>query len=115
MGNSVVGKKSGRPEYVDVSSLMRDDVKRAKLQSYIDEVLVQRSKVLDAQLQIKAIRDTAVDELNVEPKMFTNLVGLFFNNNFEQKLDEINRLEQAINTLMQVTPSLKGLEKPSDE
>lgn len=112
MKNQLANKKSGGVEYVDVSTMMRDPIKRARLQTYIDEVLNMKTQILDKQEQIKATRDAAVADLSVEPKMFNSLVGLFFNNNFEQKLDELNRLEQAISTLMQTTP---GLQRPKDD
>lgn len=93
-----VGKKSS---FIEVTTLLKDSGQRAKLQSYIDEVVRCKTKILDENESIKTIRDAAVEELNIEPKMFNSLVSLFFNNNFEQKREELEKLEAAINALMQ--------------
>lgn len=95
---TTVGRKK---EFTEVTVIIKDDARRTRLQSYIDEVIRSKQKILDENESIKALRDSAVEELNIEPKMFNNLVSLFFNNNFEQKKAELERLEAAINALMQ--------------
>lgn len=95
---ATIGKKSN---FIEVTTLLKDSAQRAKLQSYIDEVVRCKTKILDENESIKTIRDAAVEELNIEPKMFNSLVSLFFNNNFEQKREELEKLEAAINALMQ--------------
>lgn len=92
---------TGKKQFIEVTTLIKDPSQRSKLQNYIDEVIRCKTKILDEQESIKALRDAAVEELNIEPKMFTQLVSLFFNNNFEQKRAELERLEAAINALMQ--------------
>lgn len=92
---------AGKKQFIEVTTLIKDPAQRSKLQNYIDEVIRCKTKILDEQESIKALRDAAVEELNIEPKMFTQLVSLFFNNNFEQKRAELERLEAAINALMQ--------------
>lgn len=95
---AVVGKKK---QFVEITTVLRDSSQRAKLQNYIDEVVRCKTKILDQNESIKVLRDSAVEDLNIEPKMFNSLVSLFFNNNFEQKKEELEKLEAAINALMQ--------------
>jgi hypothetical protein len=95
-----VGKKS---QFTEITTVLKDTSQRAKLQNYIDEVVRCKTKILDENESIKTIRDAAVEELNIEPKMFNSLVSLFFNNNFEQKREELEKLEAAINALMQTS------------
>jgi uncharacterized coiled-coil DUF342 family protein len=95
---STVGKKN---QFVEITTVLRDPGQKAKLQNYIDEVVRCKTKILDENESIKTIRDAAIEELNIEPKMFNSLVSLFFNNNFEQKREELEKLEAAINALMQ--------------
>lgn len=95
---AVVGKKN---QFVEVTTVLSDASKRAKLQNYIDEVVRCKAKILDENESIKALRESAVEELNIEPKMFNNLVSLFFNNNFQQRQEELERLSAAIDALMQ--------------
>ncbi len=81
---AVVGKK----QFVEVTTVLADATQRAKLQNYIDEVVRCKAKILDENESIKALRESAVEDLNIEPKMFNALVSTFFNNNFQQKRDE---------------------------
>lgn len=91
----------GKKQFISVTTVLADTAQRAKLQNYIDEVVRCKTKILDENESIKTLRDAAVEELNIEPKMFGALVSLYFNNNFEQKLEELEKLESAINALMQ--------------
>lgn len=95
---ATIGKKN---KFVEITTVLKDTRQRAKLQHYIDEVVRCKTRILDENESIKTLRDAAVEELNIEPKMFSSLVGLFFNNNFEQKREELEKLEAAINALMQ--------------
>lgn len=90
-------------QFADVSDILRNPAQRSKLQNYIDEVVRCKQKILDENESIKGLRESAVEELNIQPKMFNSLVSLFFNNNFEQKREELEQLESAINALMQTT------------
>ncbi len=87
------GKKKS---FVEIRTILQSPAMRSKLQNYIDEILRSKSKILDEQEHIRSIRDAAVDDLSIEPKMLNSLVGMFFNNNFDQKLEELNKLEEAI-------------------
>ena len=93
-----VGKKK---QFIEVTTVLKNQAQRAKLQNYIDEVVRCKTKILDENESIKTLRDAAVEELNIEPKMFSALVSLFFNNNFDQKREELEKLEAAIHALMQ--------------
>ena len=95
----VVG--GGKKQFIEVTTIISQPAQRAKLQNYIDEVVNCKTKILDQNEAIKSIRESAVDDLNIEPKMFNAIVALYFNNNFEQKRDEFEKMEAAITALMQ--------------
>lgn len=95
---AVAGKKG--KNFRDVSEVIKNPSDRNKLQGYIDEAVRCKAKILDEQQSIKTLRDSAVDLLGIEPKMFSTLVTLFFNNNFDQKKAEIEKIESAIDALM---------------
>ena len=92
-----------KSKFVDVTDILKNPVQRAKLQNYIDEVVKCKTKVLDENESIKTLRDSAVEELSLSPKIFSSLVSLFFNNNFDEKREEYEQLEAAITALMQTT------------
>lgn len=112
MAKNQLALGSKRKNYVEVTTVLKDPGQRAKLQNFVDEVVRCKTKILDENESIKTLRDAAVEELNIEPKMFSALVSLFFNNNFEQKKSELEKLEAAINALMQTTPGLASLNAP---
>lgn len=87
-------------KYNDVTTILRGESTKQKLQCFIDETVRCKMKIMQEQDAIRAIREAAVDELGIEPKMFNTLVGLFFNNNFMEKKEEIGKLESAIDALI---------------
>lgn len=86
----------------DINDVLRVPEKRARLQGFIDEAIRHKSQIHDHTSAIKDIREDAVANLNVSPKMFNTLVSVFFNNDFEQRHKEVQQLECALETLMQV-------------
>lgn len=102
MAKNALTTPNKKKQFIEVTTLLKDSAQRAKLQNYIDEVVRCKTKILDENESIKVLRDSAVEELNIEPKMFSALVSLFFNNNFEQKREELERLEEAIDALLRV-------------
>lgn len=91
----------GKKDVVEITTVLQNEVMRAKLQSYVDEILLCKAKILDQQESIKQIREAAVEDLSIDGKMLNNIVSLYFNNDFEQKADELERLQQVINLLTQ--------------
>ena len=87
-------------KFKDVTDILRDPSSAAKLQNYIDEAVICKTKILDQQEAIKTLRTSAAEEVGIEPKMFNSLLSLFFNNNFDQKKAELTQLEEAIDALM---------------
>lgn len=87
-------------KFADVTDILKHEAKRKKLQAFIDEVVRCKQKILDENESIRALRESAVDELEIQPKMFNALVSLHFNNNFEEKREEIEQLDCAIEYLM---------------
>jgi chemotaxis methyl-accepting protein methylase len=91
----------GKKQFAEISTILNNRTSRDKLQGFIDEVIISKTAVLDANNHIKSIREAAVDTLNIEPKMFNSLVSVFFNNNFDQKREELEKMEIALSLLMQ--------------
>lgn len=93
----------GKRTFTDVVYILNDRSKTAKLQNFIDEVCRCKTRIMDENESIKGLRDAAVDELNISPKMFNTLVSLHFNNDFAEKLEEIQQLEAAIERMTNIT------------
>jgi len=101
MAKNQLAVGSKKKAFVEVTTILADAGTKAKLQNYIDEIIRCKTKILDENESIKVLRDTAVEELNIEPKMMKVMVDLYFNNNFDQKLEETERMELLLNALMQ--------------
>ena len=95
---ATVGKKANK--FRDVHEILNNPADRTKLQNYVDEAVRCKTKILDEQESIKTLKESAVEKLGIEPKMFMTLVSLFFNNNFDQKKAEIEKMEMALEALM---------------
>ena len=92
---------TGKKQFVDVVTLINNPKDKAKLQNYIAEIIKCKTRILDENESIKGIREAAVDELGIQPKMLNSLIAVYFNNNFEEKLEELERFENALTALMQ--------------
>ena len=100
---ALAGKKG--KNFKDVAQILRDPSASAKLQNYIDEAVNCKIQIMDKNESIKTLKDSAAEEIGLEPKMFNLLVSMYFNNNFGDKKVEIEKIQEAIDALMTV----KGL------
>lgn len=100
MAKNQLAVSNKKKQFIEVTTIIKDPGLKARLQNYIDEIIKCKTAILDQNESIRVLRDSAVDELNVEPKMLNTLVGLFFNNNFEQKQQEMERIDAAIRALL---------------
>jgi hypothetical protein len=96
--------KKQRKQTRDIHSILSNPVDKQKLHGYIDETVLCKQRIMDEQESIRGLRDTAVEELGIEPKLFNQLVSLFVNNSFDEKLQELEKLEAAIEALKNRAP-----------
>lgn len=83
---SVAGSK-----YKDINTIMRDPVARAELNSLIDEAVNHKVKIAELNQKIKLLREAAIDEIGINPKLFNAYVAASFNNDYlkrKAQLDE---------------------------
>jgi CBS-domain-containing membrane protein len=73
---------------------------RKKLTNFIDEAVIQRTKIKTTKEDLKAIVDEAKEQLDIEPKLFNALVSITEKNSFAEKQAEISNLETAIELLI---------------
>jgi|SRR5579859_1531300 len=101
----VPGRKKS---FTEISDIIKNPSTNSKLKAFIDEAVNAKIKILDQNEAIKGLRDEALNQLGLQPKMFNFLVSLMFNNNFDEKLHEIGEQETAIEGLMQTGSSAKS-------
>ena len=91
-------------KHTDVSDIAKNPVSRQKLESFLDEVVRCKIKIADEQESIRNLRESAVEELGINPKEFNLLVGVYFNHNGEAKRDELESSVDAIDAMFINTP-----------
>ena len=111
---AIIGKKG--KNFKDVTAILNNPADRRRLQQFLDESVVLKTQILDKQATIKSLRDSAADQLGIDPKMFTSMVSMLFNNNFAEKQDELERMQEAITSLMNHgIGAIKGPVAPTEE
>jgi hypothetical protein len=110
MAKNALATAGKKRQYVAVATILKDNSQRSRLMNYIDETVRCKTKILDEQESIRTLRDAAVEELNIEPKLFVALVNMAFNNNYEQRKMELEAQVEAIEALMGT-----GLNTSSDD
>lgn len=78
-------------KFKDISTIMKDPQLAATLSNYIDEAVTCKSAIATQQQHIKAIRDQAIEEIGLNPKLFNAYVAASFNNDYTKRkmgLDE---------------------------
>lgn len=94
---ALAGKKG--KNFKDVAQILQDPSASAKLQNYIDEAVNCKIQIMDKNESIKTLKDSAAEEIGLEPKMFSLLVNVMFNNNFNDKKAEFEKIQEAIEAL----------------
>lgn len=78
-------------KFRDIGSIMKDPQLAATLSNYIDEAVTCKTAIATQQTHLKAIRDRAIEEIGLNPKLFNAYVAASFNNDYtkrKQGLDE---------------------------
>lgn len=99
--NELATKKRGK-EFTDVNQILKTPAQRAKLQNFVDEAVNVKLQIAAKQEEIKSLRSSCSEDLNIDPKVFNDLVSLHYNNNFDQKKAEVDKWEEILHTLEQV-------------
>lgn len=86
-------------EYSRIEDILNNTANRTKMKNFIDEAVRCKQAISDKNEDIKAIAHEAAEQINIDPKLFKQLVGITFKNNFTEKQAEISALDSAIELL----------------
>jgi hypothetical protein len=90
----------------DIISIMKDPAAKAKLTNLVDEAVTCKSVIAMQQQNIKVLREVAVDELQMAPKLFNLYVSSCFNNDYMERKDSLDEQVSLLeNILMQIEKS----------
>lgn len=96
-------------KFRDIQSIMKDPAAKAKLSNLVDEAVTCKSAIAMQQANIKVLRDVALDELQLSPKLFNAYVAAAFNNDYGQRKEG---LEEQVALLDAIMGEIEG---PSDD
>jgi hypothetical protein len=95
-------KKGKRAEskFVNINDLRKDPVQWQKLMSIIDDGITIRGKVAELKQQAKENTAFAVEEVNIDPKIFKVLLDVAYNNDGEERKAKMEVIDDAIDAFM---------------
>ena len=88
-----------KPQIVNIESILANPSDKAKLMGFLDEAVICKEKIADQQESIRAIRDEALQQVGLAPKLFNQLLAISYTKNPMEKQDEIHSLDAAIEIL----------------
>jgi len=96
-------------KFRDIQSIMKDPTAKAKLSNLVDEAVTCKSAIALQQQNIKVLRDAALEDLQLSPKLFNAYVAAAFNNDYGQRKEG---LEEQVALLDAIMGEIEG---PSDD
>jgi hypothetical protein len=88
--------KKEKPQVREIEDILSNPSDKAKLQGFIDEAARCKQLIADQNESIKGIREVAVEEIGINPKLFNSLVKVSFDGSSMETKATINSLDTAI-------------------
>jgi hypothetical protein len=104
LGNSLVNANP-TSKFRSIEDIFKDPVTRSKLNNCIDEAVICKQKIQSHQEAIKAIRDTAREDLCLDPKVFNFYVSMVYNNDYAARKAGVDQLSALIESVMSSLPA----------
>ena len=89
-----------KKDYSRIEDILNNPARKSKLKNFIDEAVRCKQSIADKNEDMKILATEAAEQVNVDPKLFRQLVTLYFKNSFAEKQAEISALESAIEMLV---------------
>lgn len=87
-------------KFRDIGSIMKDERTANILSNFIDEAVTAKAAIAKQQAQIKAIRDRALEELELNPKLFNAYVAASFNNDYTKRKSNLDEQVTLLEHIM---------------
>lgn len=95
-------------KFRDIGSIMKDPVAKAKLMNLVDEAVTCKAAIALQQTNVKALRDAAKEDLDLNPKLFNTFVAAAFNNDYAQRKDSLDEQVTLLENIMGMLPAPDG-------
>jgi hypothetical protein len=87
-------------KFRDIQSIMKDPTAKAKLSNLVDEAVTCKSAIAMQQANIKVLRDSALEDLQLSPKLFNAYVAAAFNNDYGQRKEGLEEQVALLDAIM---------------
>lgn len=91
--------KKQKQEPVNIVNILNNPVDKSKLLGFLDEACRCKLLIKDHNESIKCMKEEALEQIGLDPKMFNSLLKITYDNNAAEKQSEISDLESAIEIL----------------
>lgn len=87
-------------KFRDIKSIMADPKMRAKLSNLVDEAVTCKEKIARQNDNIKVLREAALKDLELSPKLFNAYVSAASNNDYGQRKDALTEQVTLLELVM---------------
>ena len=87
-------------KFRDIASIMKDPAAKSKLSNLIDEAVTCKGAIAMQQQNIKVLRDAALEDLQLSPKLFNAYVSAAFNNDYAQRKESLEEQVVLLENIM---------------
>ena len=92
-------KATTKQQFRPITDILKNEEDAQRLQGYIDEAILAKQRMAELKDHIKAIKEAAKGDLQIDPKMFTFFLDRSYNNDFgvtleatQEKIDLLERI-----------------------
>lgn len=102
-------------KFRDIESIMKDPQLKAVLSNLIDEAVTCKGAIAVQQANIKALREDAVEQIQISPKLFNAYVAAAFNNDYQLRRQSLEEQVTLLEHIMGDAGVLRAPDESDDE
>lgn len=95
-------------KFRDIASIMKDPAMKAKLSNLVDEAVTCKGAIALQQANIKTLRDAALEDLQLSPKLFNAYVAAAYNNDYSVRKESLEEQVALLENIMGDMPALES-------
>lgn len=92
--------KTKTKKYRDIDDILRDPTLRMKFTNLVDEAVRCKGAIASQQETIKSLREVAMNELGLLPRLFNVAVSTNYNNDFTERKETLEQQVSLIENMM---------------
>lgn len=106
--------KQDKTEF-NILTILNNPVDSKTLKGFIDEALLEKNKVANANMAITDIRNEAKDKLGIPPGQFNHMVSTKFNESLAREKDKFENTEETLGKLYGDSAAYSGNDPVIDD